>query len=104
MDLSVVGTILTEQVHEALDDVAREVLGTDGATRGDRGAHLIQVGRARVALSKVLLEAASVPTRQGAVEIVAHQFDGVATHRGCRSHRAPRPRALSCRGASRRRP
>ena len=73
---------MTEQVHEAFDDIAREILVIDGAARGDRGPHLIQVGRARVALREVLLEAPSVPARQSAVELVTHEFDGVATHQG----------------------
>jgi hypothetical protein len=73
---------LTEQVDEALDDVAREVLGTDLAARGDGRAHLLEVGRAGVAPGQVLLEATALTSRQGAVEVVAHQFDGVATDEG----------------------
>jgi len=79
-DLSVVGSKSAIQVDQALDDVARQILGADSATRSDGRAHLFEVRRAGVTLRQVLLETAALSTREAAVEIVAHQFDGVATH------------------------
>jgi hypothetical protein len=79
-DLSVFGTILTEQVDETLDDVARQVVGTDAAARGDGRAHLFEVRGARVTRGEVLLESTALSTRECAVEIIAHEFNGLAAY------------------------
>jgi hypothetical protein len=79
-NLSVVFSILAKQIDESLDDVTRQIFRSDPATRGDSRTHLIEVGRTGVARGEVLFEAASMTTRKGAVEIVADQFNGVATH------------------------
>jgi hypothetical protein len=79
-DLSVVGAEFAIEVDETFDHVTRQVLGTDATAGGDGRAHLIEVGGAGVATGQVLFEPASLSTRKGAVEIVRHQFDGVATY------------------------
>jgi hypothetical protein len=77
--LSVLGAVLTKEIHEALDDVVGQVVGTDVATGGDGRSDLGQVRLTGVARREVLLETTSIAPREGAVEVVAHEFNGVAT-------------------------
>jgi hypothetical protein len=51
---------LTKEVDEAFEHVTGEILRSDLATRGDRRAHLIEVGRAGVTLGQVLFEPAAL--------------------------------------------
>jgi hypothetical protein len=71
---------LTKEVDETFDDVTGEILGAD-ACHSRRSSRASDRGRPyRRRTRQVLLEPASLAARQGAVEIVAHQFNGVATH------------------------
>jgi hypothetical protein len=78
--LSVFVSVLTEEIDESLEYVTRQVVGADRATGGDGRAHLIEVGGAGIASGEVLFQAAALTTGKRAVEVVAHQFDGVAAY------------------------
>src|SRR6476619_4704505 len=53
------------------------------AKRGDRVAHLLEVGPASVAPVQVVLQAGDVPRRQGPIEVVGDQLDQLpAAHLG----------------------
>src|SRR5271154_7107288 len=77
-DLSVLGAVLPKEIDQALNDVVREVSGTDVTAGGHGRSNLCQVRLTGIACRQVLLEASTIASREGAVEIVAHELYRVA--------------------------
>jgi hypothetical protein len=66
---------IVENLEQRIEGIGAEVLGPNDAANGDGGAHLREVGATRVTIGEVRFEAASVATRQIALEIIPDETD-----------------------------
>src|ERR1019366_8303862 len=90
-----VATKLAKEISEFVEGLGIEIVRSHGAARGDGGAHLIEVGRTVCAGSQVLLQTTAIASRERALQVVTHEFDGLLADEGVHRHsHDPPPRRL----------